>query len=150
MIKVLMLIFGLLLSSIANAYVLGLDYSAFTVSKIMCNRDYLIPELGCKDWRGVVALDTDFGTNSYQGFRLVMRNTVHGEGNESKFQTVGWKYEAAIVATQLGLELGWSHHSRHSLDQSTPLIVNQNKDLINKFPIYDAIFLRLVFTGDKR
>lgn len=142
----LILLALLFLSTAAEAHILGIDYSAFTVSKIMCNRDYLVPELDCKDWRGGAALDADFGTTPKYDYRLLFRNTIHAEGNEARFQTVGWQYEALISATNLGLEIGWAHHSRHSMDQSTPNVYSQDWETLvhNKFPIYDAIFLRFV------
>lgn len=142
----------LILTNEAQAYVLNLDYSAFTLSKFMCNRDYLVPELGCKDWRGAVAIDADFGTSKKYDYRLVFRNTVHGEGTKAKFQTVGWQYEAVLAATKLGLELGWAHHSRHSMDQSTPIVISHDEETVmrNKFPIYDAIFFRFVLSGERR
>ena len=135
----------------ASAAVLGLDYSAFTVSKIMCNRDYLVPDVDCSEWRGAVALDADFGTSAAYPVRLMLRNQVHGEGTEAKFKTIGWKYEVALTAPSLGLEIGWAHHSRHALDQEQPHAYSYDyKYEMTKFPIYDAVFLRFVLTEKKR
>lgn len=136
----------------AHAHVLNLDYSAFTLSKILCNRDYLVPEVDCADWRGAVALDADFSGPQVWKLKPFMQNTVHGEGTSAKFKTIGWHYLLGVALPTDGVEIGWEHHSRHALDQAPPHVFDAEwcTLLENKFPVYDAIFVRFTFTGKRR
>ena len=145
----LLLIFTLSATSArAGEYLLGLDYAAFTVGRIFCNRDYLVPEVKCRDWKGDVALDADFSMGP-----LFFRNKVHGEGTDSRFRTMGWKYEIGLSLPK-GVEIGWSHHSRHALDQGGPIVRSHDRKYLlkatNEFPVYDAVFLRFVVYGTRR
>lgn len=135
----------------AHAHVLNLDYSAFTLSKILCNLDYLVPEVGCDEWRGAVAIEADFSTSTILGLKPFMENKVHGEGTESKFKTVGWHYVLGISIPTAGVDIGWEHHSRHALDQGPPYVFDHHwENLVqDKFPVYDAIIVRFILTGKK-
>jgi hypothetical protein len=121
-------------------YGLQLDYSAFKVSKFLCYRDYLVPEVGCREWKGAVSLDANFSAGP-----LYFRNTVHGEGTDAKFKAMGWHYELGLFLPK-GIEFGYEHHSRHALDQESPSLIEGNRSRFKQnFPIYDAIYLKFVY-----
>jgi hypothetical protein len=140
--RLLALLLLLLLSSRTEASPLKLDYSAFTVSRIYCNKEYLAPEILCQDWFGKVDMDMNFRILD----TLFMRNNVHGEGTRAKFMTVGWRFEAGLALADW-LEVGWSHHSRHVMDQPLPQVRSYKGEGLprNTFPSYDAAFFRLIF-----
>lgn len=133
--------------ALANEKSLKLDYSALTFSRIACNRDLLVPEIDCTKWRGAVELQTDFSSYNL----LFMRNRVHGEGTRSKFMTVGWEYDLGLKLDRQ-LEVGWYHHSRHVMEQKAPTVTSADgrSTITNKFPIYDAYYMRFIlYTGKK-
>jgi hypothetical protein len=132
----------------SEAYILDLDYADLKVSKLLCNRDYLVPELDCKDWRGALGLDFGLGTSPLLGTRIFMDNNLHGEGTDAKFKTIGWHYELGLSHTS-GVAIGWEHHSRHVFDQHTPHIFSEDWEILmtNKFPVYDAIFIKFKLFG---
>jgi hypothetical protein len=133
--------------ALANDKSLKLDYSALTFSHIACNRDLLVPEIGCNQWRGAAELQTDFSSYGL----LYMKNRVHGEGTQSKFMTVGWQYDLGLRLDRQ-LEVGWHHHSRHVMEQKAPTVISADgrTTLTNKFPIYDAYYIRFVLYSGKK
>lgn len=129
----------------AERQLVTLDYGAFTLTRLTCNRDYLAPEIKCRDWRGRAAVDFDLNVLT-RGF---FRNHVHTEGTSSKVESVGWKYEAGI-RLPLGLEVGLSHHSRHRMDEKTPYAgLSPDSVLPVKFPVEDGYFIRFIFSDKK-
>jgi hypothetical protein len=133
----------------AHGYFLNLDYAAFKVSKLYCNRDYIVPEVECAEWKGAVSMEVDFSTAQVLGTSLFMDNLLHGEGTDAKFKSMGWHYELGLTHSRSGIDLGWEHHSRHALDQEVPILVIGDEERYGKFPVYDAVFLRFTLWGRK-
>lgn len=124
---------------------LTLDYGAFTLTKLTCNRDYMAPDIACKDWKGRAAVDFNLNVLR-EGF---FRNHVHTEGTNSKVETVGWKWEMG-VRLPWNIEVGLSHHSRHRMDEKTPYVgLTPESVLPAKFEVEDGYFVRFIFSEKK-
>jgi hypothetical protein len=110
-------------------------------AKFGCNRDPIIPEVGCSEWKGRVALNADFRMLG-AGY---WKNQVHGEGTDSAFKTMGWHFEVGINITSY-LDLFYEHHSRHVLDQGDAHHSSHDGSTTSsKFPVEDSYGIRMIF-----
>lgn len=118
-----------------------LDHLSLDVAKFGCNREPMTPDIDCNDYRGRVRLNFDLGLFNDL---IKWKNELHGEGTDSKFQTLGWHYVVSIP-NRWGIEPFIEHHSRHTLDSVQPTIAGRTKP--EKFAVEDSVGLRIVFYG---
>lgn len=135
----LMITASLFVSSLASAFEFRpavLDRAVLDVAKFTCNRELLTPEIPCDQYKGRVRLDFDIAL-----FNDLMywRNSVHAEGTDNQFETIGWHYEFAIPMPG-NLELFMEHHSRHNMDQENP---QPSPELyVQRWPVEDSYGIR--------
>lgn len=70
---------------------------------------------------------------------LYMRHKIHGATTKKQFHWVGWQFDIGTRPFKW-LELGFRHHSQHTLDGPSPGY---------RFPVEDSIFVRLNVLGEK-
>jgi hypothetical protein len=89
---------------------------------------------GDEAWVGGVAANYTLDLVMRRNIGLYWDNSIHGEGTNSQFREVGWRYE---LGAQLGdsVQLFWKHHSRHVLDAQRS----------ERFPLDNFYGLRVVF-----
>ena len=143
MIKMFLVLFLALFSFEAKAQyrLLDVDQVSMQVAKFGCNRDPMIPELECRDWRGRVAINADFRMLEV----FYWKNQVHGEGTDAAFKTMGWHFELGLHVSQY-LDFFYEHHSRHVLDQPDAThTAYDNSYQYSKFPVEDSYGIRMIF-----
>lgn len=141
-----MLLMLMVLSGTANAQYLELDKFSLKIMRFTCNREILTPEIQCEQYKGRIAAEFDLSLFDV-GF---WRNDVHGEGTDSKFMTMGWRYEMGIKLGQF--EFFHEHHSRHVLDQKEPRYWDEGlQDLRDtRYPVEDSYGVRIIFYERKK
>jgi hypothetical protein len=140
--------FLVLLSTTAQAQyrLLDVDHLDMEVAKFGCNRDPIVPEIECNDWRGRVSLNADLRLMEYAYFK----NEIHGEGTDAAFKTMGWHFELGLRLSKY-IDVFYEHHSRHALDQGNATHISYDgRYSIKKFPVEDSYGLRFTFYESKR
>jgi hypothetical protein len=113
-----------------------------------CNRDPIVPELDCNDWRGRTSINSNLRLLE----TIYWSNDVHAEGTDAAFKTVGWHFELGVNVSKY-VDLFYEHHSRHVMDQGNAVhISHDGRYRFSKFPIEDSYGIRLIFyeSGSKR
>lgn len=118
------------------------DRLDFTATKFTCNKTPLAPDIPCSHWRGRTAVDFDL----VFGGLVEWRNTIHAEGTDSKYETVGWRFEVTLPLGKQ-VEVLYLHHSQHRLDKEDATHTGPNGDGWTGFPVEDSAGIRLCFLG---
>lgn len=133
----------ILLSSGAQAQykLLDVDVVNMQFAQFACNRDPIIPELSCNDWRGRAEINADLRVLEY----LYWKNSIHGEGTNSAFKTMGWHFELGINVSKY-IDIFYEHHSRHVLDQGNAThFSHDGMSRMTRFPVEDSYGVRFKF-----
>lgn len=148
MYSTIILLISMFLSQAANAQyrLLDIDRINMEFARFGCNRDPIIPELDCGDWRGRTSINADLRILS----NIYWKNNIHGEGTTAAYKTMGWKFELGINISRY-LDLFYLHHSRHVLDQNAATHISYDgKHTMTKFPVEDSYGIRLIFFENAR
>jgi hypothetical protein len=115
------------------------DRISLDVSRFSCNRDPMTPDIPCGEYKGRARLNFNLGL-----FNDLVKweNSLHGEGTQAKFTTVGWHYVLSIP-TPWGIEPFMEHHSRHTMDTGQPTIAGRDRP--ERFPVEDSVGIRITF-----
>lgn len=148
--RILFAFIVLFMSSMAEAgqyRLLDVDQLNMELAQFGCNRDPMVPEIECGDWRGRAEINADLRLITY----MYWKNRVHGEGTNAAFKSVGWNYELGINVSKY-IDVFYLHHSRHPLDQGNAVHTSSDGSytLRNKFPVEDSYGVRLIFYDKHR
>lgn len=121
---------------------LSADRLDFTVTRFLCNKTPLAPDIPCQEWRGRTAVNFDLSFAD----TIQWRNQVHAEGTAAKYETVGWQFEIVLPLGEQ-VELLYQHHSQHRMD-AEDASHTLGEEGFTGYPVEDSWGLRMCFLGD--